>query len=98
MEKPSVGGDPLGTISHPGGNGEIPTESIIVETESRTYRFGPLEKDGKRTVARDGKTLPFTRCELTVLEEGEAMELIPVGYGSGLPWGTTAVELITTAE
>ena len=52
---------------------KVPKGSIVVITENSTYRFGPEDKKGVRTVSRDEKPLKVKRCKILSLAVGEEM-------------------------
>lgn len=70
---------------------DIPRGPFEVKTGNSTYRFGPTCDDGFRDVTRNGSPLSFTRCTVTLLEEGKPMHL---SRGGGKSWNTTSVKAV----
>jgi hypothetical protein len=68
-------------------------KAITVTTRNSTYRFGPADENGKRTIAREGKSLKHTVCKIEYLAIGEEL-LAKWLDGSGLGLKTTTVQSV----
>ncbi len=73
-----------------------PRGAIVVKTRKSTYRLGPADADGMRTVSRDEKPLEFSRCTVAHLAEGQTMVLRPPDHETRGEWHTTPVQTILT--
>lgn len=68
-------------------------KTIVVITRNSTYRFGPADENGERTISRDGKPLKHTSCKIEYLAVGEEL-LAEWLDGSGLGLRTTTVQSV----
>lgn len=48
---------------------------LVVRTRNSTYRLGPENDSGERTISRDNTQLSFTRCKIISLKAGLSMIL-----------------------
>ncbi|MGD0576855.1 MAG: hypothetical protein ABSA74_02150 [Candidatus Staskawiczbacteria bacterium] len=86
-----------------GSQNLIPADAITVETSHSTYKLGPADTNGDRTVYKNGKPLSFVkgagrieirRCRILALCKGEKMFLKLVEPKIARPWATSEVQSI----
>ena len=70
----------------------IPSGALEVRTRRAVYKFGPVGEDDFRSVMKEGSSLPFSSCRVTLLVEGEPMRFLIEG---GRTWRTTEVIAVT---
>ena len=69
-------------------------KAIVVTTRNSTYRFGPADENGERTISRDKNPLKHTcKCKIEYLAVGEEL-LADWLDGSGLGLRTTSVQSV----